>query len=244
MIHDPKDPALIAQMAADPAVQKLVRELFNASCRYRYGYNFSWLGRPIIQYPEDLMALQELIWSVKPELIIETGIAHGGSLIFHASMLELLGGPRRVVGIDIDIRPHNREAIQNHPLFPRITLVQGSSVDPAIVQQVRDLARGRKPVMVVLDSNHASDHVLQELELYSPLVTKGSYVVVLDTVVEKMPPEFFQDRPWGPGNSPLTAVQSFLARNRRFQMDREVEGKLLLSVAPQGFLKCTEDPGP
>jgi cephalosporin hydroxylase len=239
--HDPKDPARIAQMAADPQLAALSHELFLRSAEYKYSYNFSWLGRPIIQYPQDIMAAQEIIWQVKPDAIIETGIAHGGSLIFYASMLELLGGDGQVLGIDIDIRAHNRVEIERHPLFKRITLLQGSSIDQQIAQQVYAFARDKQRVLVVLDSNHTHDHVRQELELYAPLVTKGSYLIVFDTVVEHMPDRFFPDRPWGRGNNPKTAVQAFLSGSDRFEVDQEIERKLLLTVAPGGYLKCIKD---
>jgi cephalosporin hydroxylase len=234
--------ARIAAMAADAAFRRLSREWFDASCRHRYSYHFTWLGLPVIQYPQDLVALQEIIWRTRPELVVETGIARGGSLIFHASMLELLGGPGRVIGVDIDIRAHNRAAIESHPLSRRIALIEGSSVDPAVAQQVQRLARGLRSVLVVLDSNHTHEHVARELALYSPLVRSGGYLVVLDTVVEDLPAELFTGRPWGPGNNPRTAVQSFLAANERFVVDAEIEAKLALSVAPGGYLKCVKDP--
>ena len=240
-ISDPKDPAQIARMAADPELAALAHELFLKSAEYKYSYNFSWLGRPIIQYPQDIIATQEIIWQVKPAVIIETGIAHGGSLIFYASMLELLGGDGQVLGIDIDIRAHNRVEIERHPLSNRITMLQGSSIDDQIVQQVHAFARDKQPALVVLDSNHTHDHVSKELEFYAPLVTKGSYLIVFDTVVEDMPDHFFPDRPWGRGNNPKTAVQAFLADNDRFEVDREIEGKLLVTVAPGGYLKCVKD---
>ena len=239
--HDPKDPAKIAQMATDPEVQQLARQVFNRSCQFNYSYNFSWLGRPIIQYPQDIVALQEIIWAVKPQLIIETGIAHGGSLVLSASILELLGGNGRVVGVDIEIRPHNRQAIEEHPMARRITLIEGSSVDNGIAAQVRALAAGRRPVLVILDSNHTHEHVRRELELYSPLVTRGSYLIVFDTVVEDMPADAFANRPWGPGNNPKTAVHEFLKTSRRFALAKEIDNKLLLTVAPDGYLKCLED---
>jgi cephalosporin hydroxylase len=239
--HDPKDPAQIARMAADPALAALAHDLFLKSAEYKYSYNFSWLGRPIIQYPQDIIAAQEIIWQLKPDAIIETGIAHGGSLIFYASMLELIGGDGHVLGIDIDIRAHNRAEIERHPLFKRITMLQGSSIDDQIAQQVHAFARGKQRVMVVLDSNHTHDHVRKELELYAPLVTKGSYLIVFDTVVEDMPDHFFPDRQWGRGNNPKTAVRDFLATNNRFEVDREIENKLLLTVAPGGYLKCIKD---
>ncbi|MCG2775342.1 MAG: cephalosporin hydroxylase family protein [Desulfobacterales bacterium] len=203
----------------------------------KYSYNFSWLGRPIIQYPQDMIALQEIIWQVKPDLIIETGIAHGGSIIFYASLLELLGGNGQVFGIDIDIREHNRVEIEKHPMFKRITMIEGSSVDEKIAEQVHTVAKDKKRIMVFLDSMHTHDHVLKELQLYSPLVTKGSYLVVFDTVIEDMPEDFFPDRPWGKGNNPKTAVWEFLKTNDRFAVDKEIENKLLITVAPDGYLK-------
>jgi cephalosporin hydroxylase len=189
------------------------------------------------------MAMQEIIWKVKPDLVIETGIAHGGSLIFYASMLELIGGNGRVLGIDIDIRKHNRVEIERHPLVKRITMIQGSSTNEGVVQQACNFARGRrsKSVLIVLDSNHTHDHVLRELELYSPLVTQGSYLVVFDTIIEDMPRDFFPDRPWSKGNNPKTAVQEFLKTNDRFVVDKEIQNKLLITVAPDGYLKCIKD---
>ncbi|HSC85053.1 MAG TPA: cephalosporin hydroxylase family protein [Pseudomonas sp.] len=215
------------------------------SCQHKYSYNFTWLGRPIIQYPQDIVALQELVWSIQPDLIIETGIAHGGSLILNASLLALLdlcdgrSSPRRVIGVDIDIRAHNREAIEEHPLASRITLIQGSSIAPKTLEQVHSLAAGAQKVLVILDSNHTHDHVLEELRLYTPLVSRGSYCVVFDTVVEHMPAECFPDRPWGPGDNPLTAVHAFLhsPEGQVFAIDRAMQDKLLITVAPDGFLK-------
>jgi len=229
------------RMVRDQDIKRLAHELFLKSTEYNYSYNFTWLGRPIIQYPQDMIAVQEIIWQVQPDLIVETGIAHGGSLIFSASLLELLGGDGTVVGIDIDIRQHNRTAIEQHPLYKRITMIQGSSVDEGIVEEVRRVAQGRQRVLVILDSNHTHDHVSQELMLYSPLVTNGSYVIVFDTVVDEMPEGSFPDRPWGIGNNPKTAVQEFLRQNDRFEIDKSIVDKLLITVAPDGYLKCIKD---
>jgi cephalosporin hydroxylase len=212
--------------------------LIERSGPYRYTYNFRWLGRPIIQFPQDLVALQEIVWDTKPEVVVETGIAHGGSLVFYASLLELLGGDREVIGIDIDVRQHNRVAIEAHPLAHRVTMVEGSAVEPAIVDRVRDLVRGRR-TMVVLDSNHTHEHVLRELELYSPMVSVGCYLVVLDTIVERMPAHLHAERPWGPGDNPMTALDAFLATTDAFTIDREYDDKLLFTVAPRGYLKRT-----
>jgi cephalosporin hydroxylase len=225
-----------------------------ASAPPKYSYNFSWQGRPIIQYPQDMVAMQELIWEIKPDLIIETGIAHGGSLIFSASMLTLLdycdalengavidpaAPKRRVLGIDIDIRPHNRSAIEAHPMANRIEMLEGSAIAPEIIERVHAIASGFERVLVCLDSNHTHDHVLAELEAYAPLVTQGSYCVVFDTIVEDMPETMFPDRPWGPGNNPKTAVHEYLKSHPEFMIDKQIDHKLLISVAPDGYLKRT-----
>ena len=233
--------ANIEGLKADADVQALSRIWVREISRHKYAYNFTWLGRPIIQMPQDLVAMQEIIWRVRPDLIIETGIAHGGSLIFSASMLELIGGEGLVLGVDIDIRPHNRTEIEKHPMAKRIRMIQGSSVDPATAEQVRSLARGRQRIIVVLDSNHTHEHVLRELQLYSPLVTKDSYLVVFDTLIEDMPDDLIKDRPWQKGNNPKTAVWEFLKSNRRFVIDKNIESKLLITVAPDGYLQCISD---
>ena len=201
----------------------------------RYAYNFQWMGRPIIQLPQDMIAMQQILWQVRPDLIIETGIAHGGSLIYYASLCELFGGGH-VLGIDIDIRAHNREAIEAHPMFKRITLLQGSSVDPAIVAQAAAMAAGKR-VLVVLDSNHTHEHVLAELNAYAPLVSIGSYCVVFDTVIEDTPPGLFPDRPWDVGNNPKTAVREYLGRHPEFEVDQDIESSILITVAPGGYLR-------
>jgi cephalosporin hydroxylase len=227
----------VGRMAADEGLRGQTREWLAAATRHEYSYHFTWLGRPIIQFPQDIVATQEIIWRVRPDLIIETGIARGGSLIFSASMLQLLGGDGLVVGVDVDIREHNRVEIERHPLAGRIRMVQGSSVDESIVRRVEAYAEGRRTVLVMLDSNHTHEHVLRELELYSPLVTPGSYLIVYDTVVEQMPEDMYHDRPWGRGDNPLTAVREFLTRSGDFEVDREVEDKLLITVAPGGYLR-------
>ena len=218
------------------------RAFMKTSIRAQYSYNISWLGRPIIQYPQDIVAMQELIWSLQPDLIIETGIAHGGSLIFSASMLELnaaCGGPSQgeVVGVDIDIRAHNREAIEAHPMFKRITMIQGSSTASDIVDQVRAKVAGKQRVLVCLDSNHTHEHVLAELQAYAPLTSVGSYCVVFDTIVQDLSPEMLHGRPWGPGDNPKTAVLEFLKTHPNFEVDKQMDNKLLISVAPDGYLK-------
>ncbi|MDI9779734.1 cephalosporin hydroxylase family protein [Pseudomonas putida] len=227
--------AEILDQGNNAALCELAQTFYNESAKHKYTYHFSWMGRPIIQLPQDMVAMQELIWKLKPDLIIECGIAHGGSIIYYASMMELVGYGE-VLGIDRDIRTHNREAIESHPMFKRISMIEGSSIDPAVVEQVRALAEGKK-VMVVLDSNHTHEHVLAELRAYAPLVSQDSYCVVMDTVVEDMPADAFPDRPWGVGDNPRTAVWAYLKETEDFVIDAEIHDKLLITVARDGYLR-------
>ena len=239
------------EYSEDARLKSLAHDWVFHSMQQKYLYNFDWLGRPIIQYPEDMVAIQELIWKVKPTLVIETGIAHGGSLMLSASMLAMLDyceaveagtsldprkTRRRVVGIDIDIRSHNRSAIEAHPLSGLISMVEGSSVNQNVIDEVHQLAAGHETVMVFMDSNHTHEHVLAELNAYAQLVTKGSYCVVFDTFVEDMPPKYFPDRPWDKGDSPKTAVHEYLKSHTEFEVDKTIDSKLLISVAPDGYL--------
>ena len=234
--NDRKDQ--ISSNATNLDLQKAKNEFNLHSNLARYSYNFSWMGRPIIAYPQDMIAMQERIWEVKPDLIIEAGIAHGGSLVYYASILELIGEEGEVLGIDIDIREHNRELIQSHPMFKRIQMIEGSSIDISIANKVYDIARNKKRILLCLDSNHTHDHVLAELNLYARLVTKGSYCVVFDTIVEYLPKDYMiGGRPWNPGNNPKTAVDAFLNVNSDFQVDTSIDNKLLIGVAPGGYLK-------
>lgn len=231
----------INAMSVDSGLKEITSDWFIKSCNYKYSYNFEWMGRPIIQYPQDIIAMQEIIWKVKPDLIIETGIAHGGSLIFYASMLELIGRDGEIIGVDIDIRKHNRIEIEKHPMFKRIKLIEGSSTDQKTINIIKHMAKEKNNVLVVLDSNHTHEHVLKELELYSSFVSKESYLIVYDTIIEDMPEGFFLDRPWDRGNNPKTAVSEFLKSNDRFIIDKSIENKLLITVAPSGYLKCIKD---
>ncbi len=242
----------ISNLKNDIDLQALSRIWVREISRHRWAYNFQWMGRPIIQFPNDAWAMQEIIWKTKPDLIIETGIAHGGSLIFSAAMLAFLDmcealelgttfdpkqSKRKVVGVDIDIRVHNRKAVEEHPMSSRIEMIQGSSISPVVAERVSTIAKSYDRIMVCLDSNHSHDHVLSELEIYAPLTSIGSYCVVLDTLVEDMPGEFFENRPWGPGNSPKTAVHEYLQTHPEFKIDKSIDYKLLISVAPDGYLR-------
>jgi cephalosporin hydroxylase len=229
------------RMADDAALRDVTRDWFVRSSRHEYPYHFTWLGLPIIQFPQDIVAMQEIIWQVKPDVIIETGVARGGSMVLYASMLELLGGNGRVIGVDVDIRAHNRAALEASPWFKRMTLIQGSSIDPAVVAQVRAAAAAASRVLVSLDSNHTHAHVLAELNAYSPLVRKDSYIVVFDTSIEALPDDVLGDRPWTAADSPASAVRAFLAANDRFAVDTAVDRKLLISEAPGGYLRCVKD---
>jgi cephalosporin hydroxylase len=227
--------------SSDP-VHLSSKSFLRDSIESKYSYNFKWMGRPIIQYPQDIVAVQELIWDVKPDLIIETGVAHGGSAVFFASLLELnalSGGPKdaEVWCIEIDLRAHNREAILVHPMYPRLRIFDGSSLDEKIAQEVSRKALQCERVMVILDSNHTHQHVLGELNLYASLVSVGSYCVVFDTVIEDLEGVEFVDRPWGKGDNPKTAVAEFLKTNSDFVVDQAIDEKLLISAAPGGYLK-------
>lgn len=244
----------IQAVGLNQELKDAAHSFMQASLGAKYSYNYFWMGRPIIQYPQDMVAMQELIWRVRPDLIIETGIAHGGSLIMNASLLAMLeycdaiekcekldptAPKRRVLGVDIDIRAHNREAIEAHPMANRIDMIQGSSIAPEIIRQVNEYARNYQKILVSLDSNHTHEHVLAELQAYAPLTSVGSYCVVFDGVVEDMPKELAGDRPWGPGDNPKTAVWEYLKSHPEFEIDNGVQDKLLITVAPDGYLKRT-----
>ena len=227
----------------DSEFVNISKEWLEKSFERKYMYNYRWMGRPIIQFPQDMIAVQELIWDIKPTKIIECGIAHGGSIIYYASLLELLsvseGIDGEVIGIDIDIRKHNRQRIEVHPMFKRITLIEGSSIDPSIIKSVHDLVTPEDRVLVLLDSNHTHEHVIGELNAYASLVTPQSYCVVFDTIVEDLPKGSFPNRPWDKGDNPKTAVWEFLKTNPQFEIDEDIEAKTLITVAPSGFLKRT-----
>lgn len=237
----------IESQASNQGLKEAANRFLLQSVESKYSYNFNWLGRPIIQYPQDIVAVQEILWRVQPDLIIETGIAHGGSLILSASMLELNAacggyGDARVIGVDIEIRSHNRKAIEEHPLSHRIRMIEGSSISEEVVAQIAVEASKASRVVVMLDSNHTGDHVLKELKLYSRFVNSGGYIIVFDTIIEDLTRNEIGERPWAPGNSPKSAVQEFLKSNDRFSIDKEMESKLLITVAPDGYLVCRRNP--
>lgn len=228
----------IAAMGRDEELKKKSLDWMLHADKYKYTYNYTWLGRPIIKFPSDIVATQEIVWDVKPDLIIETGIAHGGSLILSASLLELIGGEGKVLGIDIDIRAHNRKEIEAHPMMKRIEMIEGSSVADDVMAQVRAAAAKAKRVMVFLDSLHTHDHVLKELELYAPLVTVGSYLVLPDTFIEYFPKGYYaHNRPWDVGNNPMTAMRTFMEKNKNFEIDRALCDKLMITEAFDGYLR-------
>jgi len=226
----------IKRLGRDKKLKPIALKFLIDSQKYNYTYNFSWLGRPIIQMPQDIIVMQEIIWKLKPDLIIETGIAHGGSLIFYASMLELIE-KGEILGIDIDIRKYNRKEIERHKMSKRIKMIEGSSTDEKVIKEVERIVKKHKKILVCLDSLHTYNHVLRELNLYSKFVNKGSYLVVFDTIIEYFPKGSFKNRPWDKGNNPATAVKTFLEKNKNFILDKDIENKLLITVAPGGFLK-------
>jgi cephalosporin hydroxylase len=219
-------------------------KFLEAGLKTKYIYNFSWLGRPIIQTPQDIVALQEIIFRIKPDLIIDIGIARGGSIVFFASLLELntlYGGNRdaKVLGVEIDLRAHNRSAIEASPLSKRIELIDGSSLEPDVISQVAKLTENKKTVMVCLDSLHTHKHVLAELEIYSKFVTSGSYCIVFDTSIEGMEDSLFKDRPWKTGDSPGSAVKEFLSKEQSFVIDESIDNQLVFTMNKNGYLKRT-----
>lgn len=242
----------IQALASDRKMQDLSISWIRNVAATRWVYNFAWMGRPAIQVPNDSWAVQELIWLIRPDLVIETGIAHGGSLVFSASMLAMLDmceaiesgsvldpkrSNRKVLGIDIDIRAHNRAAIEAHPMSSRIQMIEGSSIAPEVIDHVKEIAKDYERILVCLDSNHTHDHVLAELQAYAPLTSVGSYCIVFDTVVDDLPANMFPHRPWGPGNNPKTAVWEYLKTHPSFEIDKSIQHKLLITVAPDGYLK-------
>ena len=230
-------------LGLDKKIFQQSKDLIYDLDQYDYSYLWTWMGIPIIQLPADIMTTQEVIWKTKPDIIIETGVARGGSVLFMASILEMMGNGQ-VIGVDIDIRKHNRESIESHPMSKRVTLIEGGSVDESILKQVRANIPDGARVMVVLDSDHSRDHVLEECRAYGPMVTKDCYMVVADTLVghldEKEAPQN-RSQVWYKGNDPLTALQEYMLESDRFEIDLEINGKLVLSSSPGGYAHCIKN---
>jgi cephalosporin hydroxylase len=244
----------ILAQGKDKRILNLTKNWMKRAGQLKYSYHFEWMGRPIIQHPQDIVATQQLIWSIKPDLIIETGIARGGSLIFYASLLELISQSgknknAKVLGIDIDIRKDNLHYIKKHPMFKRINLIEGSSIERKIYEKVYKFSKKFKKIMVFLDSNHTEKHVLKELEIYAKLVTKNSYCIVFDTIIEDLPEVYGKNRVWGKNNNPKSALKKYLNKIKRdsffdlkkkkinFKIDKAIDSQILITVAPSGFLK-------
>jgi cephalosporin hydroxylase len=228
----------IQAMGSDEVLRQKSLDWMLHADKYKYTYNFSWMGRPIIKFPADMVIQQELMWRLKPDLVIETGIAHGGSIIFTSSMMELMGIEGEVVGLDIDIRPHNRELIESHPMMKRITMYEGSSIDPAIVEKVRQHTKGKKCVMVILDSLHSHKHVYEELKAYAEMVTVGSYCILPDTFIEFFPKGYYShNRPWDVGDNPYTGMKQYLAETDKFETDHSLTHKAMITETIEGYLR-------
>jgi cephalosporin hydroxylase len=230
----------IQAMGKDEELRRMSLDWMLRADRYKYTYNFTWMGRPIIKFPSDIVMQQELMWTLKPDLVVETGIAHGGSILFSASMLELIGGSGEVVAVDIDIRPHNRREIEAHPMFKRVTMFEGSSTSSEIFEKVKAKAKGKRSVMVLLDSNHTHEHVYAELKLYADLVTVGSYLILPDTFIEFFPKGYYSNRPWDVGNNPWTAMRKFLGERDDFVVDKEIGDKVMITEGIDGYLRRTK----
>ncbi|MDG1286926.1 MAG: CmcI family methyltransferase [Rickettsiales bacterium] len=228
----------IVKMGQDEELRQKSLEWMHHADKYKYTYNYSWMGRPVIKYPNDMMIQQELMWALKPDLVIETGIAHGGSIIFTAAMMEMMGIDGEVVGIDIDIRKHNRDAIEAHPMMKRITMYEGDSVSSEMVEKVRAHTEGKKCVMVILDSLHSHEHVYKELQAYADMTTVGSYCVLPDTFIEFFPKGYYSDtRPWDVGDNPYTAMQQYMSEVNHFEIDKSLTHKAMITETIDGYLK-------
>jgi cephalosporin hydroxylase len=228
----------IQRMGADEELRRKSIDWMLHADKYKYTYNFTWMGRPIIKFPSDMVIQQELMWKLRPDLVIETGIAHGGSIVFTSSMMEMMGIDGEVVGIDIDIRKHNRAEIEKHPMAKRITMYEGNSVDAGMIEKVRLHTAGKRCVMVVLDSLHSHDHAYKELVAYAPMATTGSYCILPDTFIEFFPKGYYSStRPWDVGDNPYTAMKQYLAETDLFEIDRALTDKAMITETVDGYLK-------
>lgn len=235
-LENEKMETAVSQMK-DVELQKMALDFVVASDRHGYAYQWTWLGLPMIQLPADIVATQEIIWKTQPDVIIETGVAWGGSMLMYASLMQLYG-KGKVIGIDLNLYDHVADQIMSYPFSNRIQLLKGSSTDEGIISKVRSMIPTGAKVMVILDSNHTHEHVLDELRVYAPMITKDQYLIVSDTVVEDIPPQSHRPRPWGPGNNPKTALIQYLKEVDRFEVDAYVNDKLLTTFCPMGYVKC------
>lgn len=228
------------EMSLDQGLQSKALEVLVEADRHRWIHQTTWFGEPLLNLPQDMFAIQEIVWRTRPDFIIEVGLAWGGSVLFEATLLEILGG-QKVIGVDIFIPPDLRQRLAMHgKLSDRLSLIEGGSTDPQTLAQVKEQLRGSRKVLVILDSYHTHDHVLRELCAYAPFVEKGQYLICGDTVVERIPPQTHRARPWGPGNNPATALKEFLSQTDRFVVDETIDRRLLLSCHPGGYLKAVK----
>ena len=228
-------------MSADLELRQEALDVLVEADHYNWVHQTNWFGEPILQLPQDMFALQEIIFNTRPRFIIELGVAWGGSLLFYSTLMQVLGGDF-VIGVDTYIPEDLRERLASFgSISDRIVLINGSSVEEATIDRVKSIIGDSREVMVSLDSNHTHDHVLRELQLYSPFVGKGYYLICGDTIIEDIPEQEHRPRPWGPGNNPRTALDQFLKENDRFEVDRRLENTLLFTCNPGGYLKCCKD---
>lgn len=228
-------------MSQDKDLKKKAMEVLVEADKHRWIHQTKWFGQAILNLPQDMFAIQEIIYRTRPKFIIETGVAWGGSLLFYSTLMEVLGG-EKIIGIDLYMPPDLKERLNSYgKLSSRLALIEGSSVDESTVERVRSITGGSKEVMLILDSYHTHEHVLKELRLYSPFVGKGFYIVCGDTVVEDIPEQTHRTRPWGPGDNPKTALRQFLLENDRFIVDKKTENKLLFTCNPDGYVQCVKD---
>lgn len=229
------------EMASDADLRRRAIDIkVKAGHEYYWVHQTNWMGEPCLQLPQDMFALQEAIYKCRPDYIVECGVAWGGTLLFYATLLKELGG-KKVIGVDIFIPDDLRERLLAKAPFPgAIELIQGSSVDELTVEEVKKIIGADSRVMVILDSHHTHDHVIRELQLYGALVGPGCYLICGDTIIEEQPPADKRPRPWGKGNNPATALKEYLAGRNDFEVDRDIEDKLLLSNMPGGYLRRSE----
>jgi len=228
------------EMSLDKELQDKALEVLVEADTHRWIHQSTWFGEPLLNLPQDMFAIQDIIWRTRPEFIIEVGVAWGGGMLFEATLLEMLGG-QKVIGIDIFIPPDLRQRLSSHEkLSERLVLIEGSSIAAETLGQVKALLGGSRKVLVILDSYHTHEHVLNELRSYAPFIEKGQYLICGDTVVERIPAQLHRSRPWGPGNNPATAVKEFLSQTNRFVVDEKIDQRLLFSCHPGGYLQAVK----